>query len=99
VFSLNACINCAKNNMKNGVRNKLKEICENSNIFIDQQVIYENVNNKIKFKSASLFFRNYKILTEKEVPYLPKESIDLLISDGKILLDEKSIKKLERYKH
>jgi hypothetical protein len=56
-------------------------------------------NNKIKFKSASLFFRNYKILTEKEVPYLPKESIDLLISDGKILLDEKSIKKLERYKH
>jgi len=50
VFSLNACINCTKNNMKNGVRNKLKEICENSNIFIDQQVIYENVNNKIKFK-------------------------------------------------
>ena len=56
-------------------------------------------NNKLKAEIAETVFRNFEVLTEKEIPYLKKETIDFLIKDGKIILDERAKKKLERYNH
>lgn len=56
-------------------------------------------NNKIKTETAKNKFNNYKVLTEKEIPYLKKETIDNLIKEGKIILDERAKKKLERYRY
>ena len=50
VYALRNCINCEKHRLKNGVRNKLSEICKSSNIFINQSEIYKDVNSPIKFK-------------------------------------------------
>jgi hypothetical protein len=50
VYNLRNCINCEKNNLKNGVKNKLYDICKSSNIFINQEEIYKDVNSPIKFK-------------------------------------------------
>jgi hypothetical protein len=56
-------------------------------------------NNKLKTETAKKIFNNFKVLTEKEIPYLKKEIIDFLVKEGKIILDERSKKKLERYRH
>jgi hypothetical protein len=55
--------------------------------------------NILKFQVAKKHFKNFKVLTEENVPYLKKEVIDSLVKNSTIILDEKSYKKLERYKH
>lgn len=55
-------------------------------------------NNKLKLHAAQKLFNNFKILTEKDIPYLKKEKIDLLSEEGRIILDENAKKKLERYR-
>jgi len=56
-------------------------------------------NNKLKLESANKAFQNFKVFTERDIPYLKKETIDFLIKSGKITIDERAKEKLERYKH
>lgn len=53
VLNLRGCLQCEKHNLKNGVKQKLKDICETNNLFITQQEIYKDVSSPIKFKCNS----------------------------------------------
>ena len=59
---------------------------------------YRDNNLKIK-KGYELYGDKYKVITEKEIPYVKKTEILELIKIGIVKVNEKSIKKLERYKH
>jgi hypothetical protein len=59
---------------------------------------YKDNNLKIN-KGLELYGDKYKVITEKEVPYIEKTKILELIEAGVVRVNEKSLKKLEKYKH
>lgn len=59
---------------------------------------YKDNNLKIN-KGLELYGDKYKVITEKEVPYLDKTKILELIETGIVIVNEKSLKILENYKH
>lgn len=76
--------------------------------FTDETFIYEikptslltHNNNELKIKRGIEFYGDsFKVITEKECPYLEKTKIFELIECGIITVDEKSLKRLKKYRH
>lgn len=76
--------------------------------YTDDDVIYEMKpstllkykDNYLKInKGLELYGDKYKVITEKEAPYIKKTKILELIGTGIVRVNEKSLKILEKYKH
>ena len=59
---------------------------------------YKDNNLKIK-KAIEIYGDKYKVITEKEVPYIKKSDIFDLIEKGVVVVNQKSLNILEKYKH
>jgi hypothetical protein len=60
--------------------------------------IYKDNDLKIS-KGLELYGDKYKVITEKEVPYIDKTKIFELIETGIVVVNEKSLSILKKYKH
>lgn len=76
--------------------------------YTDGDIIYEikpstllqYKDNDLKIKKAiELYGDKYKIITEKKAPYIEKNKILELIETGIVIVNENSLKILEKYKH
>jgi hypothetical protein len=76
--------------------------------YTDGDIIYEiKPNNLLEYKDNNLkinkglelYGNKYKVITEKETPYLEKDKILELIESGVVIVNEKSLKILEKYKY
>jgi hypothetical protein len=67
---------------------------------IKPSTLLEYRDNDLKIKKGlELYGDKYKVITEKEVPYIEKTKILELIGTGIVRVNEKSLKILEKYKH
>ena len=67
---------------------------------IKPSTLLEYKDNDLKIKKGlELYGDKYKVITEKEAPYIEKTKILELIETGIVRVNEKSLKILEKYKH
>jgi UDP-2,3-diacylglucosamine pyrophosphatase LpxH len=87
---------------------KFLEQNESETLILNGDIIYEvkpstlleYKDNDLKInKGLELYGDKYKVITEKEAPYIEKTKILELIETGIVRVNKKSLKILEKYKH